>query len=167
MNREPRAAALTGLLSKETRMHDRKVGWLLALAVAGCGGSGEGLDQNGRPIGEGGDGGPLQPTLASIQRNVFTPACTGCHAGAGAPQGLRLDAANSATSLVGVASTEVPSLLRVAPGDPDASYLVRKLEGSATVGERMPLGGPFLDATTIGVIRQWIADGAATSEARR
>ena len=138
-----------------------------AVALSGCGGgSGEGLDASGRPIGEGGAATPLAPTLASLQQNVFTPACTGCHAGAGAPQGLRLDAGNSYAMLVGVPSVEVRSVLRVAPGNPDASYLVQKLEGSAAVGARMPLGGPFLDAATIAVVRQWIAAGAPQSAGR-
>jgi mono/diheme cytochrome c family protein len=133
----------------------------LAAATPGCGGSGEGLDANGRPIGEGGTGnGALAPTLASIQQNVFTPVCTACHSGGGAPQGLRLDAGVSATLLVGVPSNEVSSLLRVKPGDPDNSYLIRKLEGSGIAGARMPLGGPYLDAQTIAVIRQWISQGA-------
>src|SRR3954452_24907099 len=100
-----------------------------ALAIAGCAGSGEGLDGNGRPIGSGGPGGPLVATFDSIQENVFTPICTTCHAGGAAPQGLRLDSANSYDLLVGVASNEVPSLMRVSPGDPDHSYLVQKLEG--------------------------------------
>jgi len=74
--------------------------------------------------------------------------------------GLRLDDGNSYALLVGVASGEQGSVLRVAAGNPNNSYLIQKLEGTAAVGGRMPLGGPFLDATTIGVIRQWIADGA-------
>jgi hypothetical protein len=152
-------------------MHDRStIAWLICLAAtaaSGCGGSGEGLDTNGRPIGEGGAGdGALAPTLASIQQNVFTPVCTACHAGGGAAQGLRLDAGNSAASLLGVPSNEVPSMLRVAPGNPDASYLVQKLEGTAAVGARMPLGGPFLDPQTIGVIREWISQGAQQAQAQ-
>ena len=82
---------------------------LAAAALAGCGGGdGEGLDSNGRPIGSG-DGGqtPLSPDFASIQAHVFTPICTVCHAGGAAPQGLRLDAANSYALLFGVPSTEV------------------------------------------------------------
>jgi hypothetical protein len=134
----------------------------LATLLAACGGgSGEGLDSNGRPLSEGGGGsGALQPTFASIQANVFTPMCTGCHAGAAAPAGLRLDATSSYALLVGVASAGQPSMQRINPGNPDNSYLVRKLEGSAAVGARMPLGGPFLDDATIAVIRQWIAAGA-------
>jgi hypothetical protein len=138
--------------------------WLGAAGIvwlAGCGGgSGEGLDANGRPLAEGGGAVPLAPTWVSLQRNVFTPLCTGCHAGAAAPLGLRLDEANSYTMLVGVASVQVSGLLRVAPGNPQASYLLQKLEGNAAVGARMPLGGPFLDAPTLAAVRDWISAGA-------
>ena len=135
------------------------------VALAGCGGgSGEGLDSNGRPLAEGGGGGTLTATFASLQANVFTPRCTGCHAGAAAPQGLRLDAANSYALLVGVASNEVPSLKRIAAGNPDQSYLVQKIEGRAAVGERMPFGGPYLDDATIAVIRAWVAAGAPEAQ---
>ncbi len=134
---------------------------LLSLLLVGCAGSGEGLDANGRPLDEGGGGQvPLTPEFASIQANVFTPVCAPCHSGAGAPQGLRLDAAASYAALVGMPSSEVPGLLRVEPGDPDSSYLVQKLEGRASVGGRMPLNQPALPQATILVIRQWIQDGA-------
>lgn len=137
----------------------------LCLLLAGCAGSGEGLDASGRPLEEGGGEVPLTPEFASIQANVLTPVCAPCHSGAGAPQGLRLDAANSYAALVGVPSSEVPGLLRVEPGDPDSSYLVQKLEGRASVGARMPLGQPALPDATILVIRQWIQDGALQGSA--
>jgi methionine-rich copper-binding protein CopC len=134
----------------------------IALLAAGCGvGNGVGLDENGRPIGEGG-GGPLTATFSSIQDNVFTPNCaiSGCHSGATAPHGLRLDKGVSYSLLVNVPSDEVPSIDRVEPGDPDNSYIIQKLEGRASVGARMPFGGPYLSQDTIDVIRQWITDGA-------
>lgn len=135
---------------------------LLALcmtgALAGCAGDGEGLDENGRPEGE--SSGTLQPTFQSIQANVFTPVCTGCHAGAAAPLGLRLEEGASYALLVNAPSVEVPELRRVQPGNPNASYLIQKLEGTAARGGRMPLNQPALPAETIAVIRQWIADGA-------
>jgi methionine-rich copper-binding protein CopC len=144
--------------------HDRIVAAACAMAaswLAGCAGNGAGLDANGQPLVPGAPGnGPLTADFASIQAQVFTPICTTCHAGADAPHGLRLDAANSYSLLVGVASVEVPSLLRVKPGDPDSSYLIQKLEGIAAVGARMPFGGPYLSSGTIAVIRQWITDGA-------
>ena len=49
---------------------------------------------------------------------------------------------------------------RVEPADPDNSYLIQKLEGSASFGAQMPIGGP-LNQETIDVIRQWITDGAS------
>ncbi len=130
----------------------------LSIGLSGCAGNGEGLDETGRPM----DNGPLPlvPTFASIQQNVFTPICTTCHAGASAPLGLRLDEASSYAALVNAASVEVPVLRRVLPGDPDASYLIQKLEGRAAVGSTMPLGQAPLPAATIAVIRQWIAQGA-------
>ncbi len=136
----------------------------LALLASACAGSGEGLDANGRPIGEGGSGPPPGGNVdfATLQNTIFTPTCavSGCHAGAAAPLGLRLEAGLSYAMLVNVASVEVPTLLRVAPGDPDASYLVHKIEGRAAVGARMPLGGSPLPQTSIDDVRQWISQGA-------
>jgi hypothetical protein len=128
--------------------------------LAACGGSGEGLDENGRPIDGGGGSPTLTAEFESIQDNVFTPMCTTCHAGAAAPLGFRLDEGSSYAMLVNAPSTEVPSLRRVNPGNPDASYLIQKIEGRAAVGARMPLNQPPLPQQTIAIIRQWIANGA-------
>jgi hypothetical protein len=137
---------------------------LAALIIAACAGSGEGLDANGRPLAPGGSGTPpLSADFNSLQANIFTPICSVCHVGGGAPEGLRLDAADSFNLLVGVPSTEVPSLDRVKPGDPDSSYIIQKLENHAAVGAQMPLGGPYLSAATIAFIRQWITNGAQPS----
>ncbi|UCG71503.1 MAG: Ig-like domain-containing protein [Chromatiales bacterium] len=134
------------------------------LGLAACtAGSGDGLDENGRPLSEGGGNVPLGPNFDSIQANVFTPTCAvaGCHVGAAAPEGLDLSEYASYALLVTIASNQVPALLRVAPGDPDASYLIQKLEGTAAGGQRMPLSGPpFVPQSTTDVIRQWITDGA-------
>jgi hypothetical protein len=129
-----------------------------ALLLAGCtAGNGEGLDANGGVP-------PVTPPGASefqqIQDTIFTPICTNCHVGATAPQGLRLDAANSYALLVNVASNEVPGTLRVNPGNPDASYIVQKLQGNQAVGARMPFGGPYLSQAQIDLVRGWIAAGA-------
>lgn len=136
-----------------------------AALLAACAGSGEGLGANGLPATPGAaPAAPLTADFQSIQDNVFTAICVRCHSGAGAPQGLQLDAAHSYALLVGVASAEVPSLERVIPGDPDSSYLVLKLQGSSDiVGQRMPFGGPYLPQSTIDVIRQWITNGAPPS----
>lgn len=134
------------------------------LGLAGCtAGNGDGLDENGRPLGEGGGNIPLGPNFDSIQANVFTPTCavSGCHVGAAAPQGLNLSEGFSYALLVDIASNEVPGILRVEPGNPDNSYLIQKVEGTAAAGGRMPLNGPpYLPQSTIDVMRQWITDGA-------
>ncbi len=108
---------------------------VICVLLAACG-SGDGF------VGSGGASGPLAPNFDSIQANIFEPLCEHCHAGANAPAGLRLDAANSYALLVGIASVERSNILRVAPGDPNTSYLIQKLEGTAAIGERMPAGLP-------------------------
>jgi len=140
-------------------------GAAVVVCLAGCAGNGEGLNSNGVPIGAGGSGstggGTVTADFQSIQDNVFTPICTQCHQGAGAPEGLNLDATHSYSLLVGVPSQEVPSLDRVKPGDPDNSYIIIKLtNGPGIVGEQMPRGLPPLPQATIDAIRQWIANGA-------
>jgi hypothetical protein len=146
-------------------------GVALSMALlAACAGNGDGLDANGQPLVPGGGASlPLSADFESIQENIFTPICSVCHAGASAPEGLRLDAADSYNLLVGVPSTEVPSLDRVKPGDPTDSYIIQKLQGHAAVGAQMPDGcpttQPCLSATTIGFIQQWITNGAPPAAA--
>ena len=77
---------------------------------------------------------------------------------------MNLTAGNAFASLVNVASVEHPTLKRVSPGDPNNSYLIQKLEGTAGIaGARMPFGGPFLDQATIDEVATWISQGAANN----
>jgi hypothetical protein len=138
----------------------RGAGVMLLLALAACGGGGEDAPPpapaQAPPAG-------LQPTLASIQAIVFTPSCakSGCHTAVGAQAGLILDAGASWANMVNIVSSQNMLLTRVIPMNPDGSLLIQKLEGTATVGGRMPADGPpFLQQATIDVIRQWILDGA-------
>jgi methionine-rich copper-binding protein CopC len=149
---------------------DRYGSWaalMLLAGAAGCAGNGQGLDQNGQPISAGGStGGPVTADFQSIQDNVFTPICSKCHIGGGAPEGLQLDAAHSYNLLVGVPSAEQPSLLRVKPSDPDSSYMVHKIEGLPGItGGQMPLGETPLPQATIDAIRQWVTNGAPNAPA--
>jgi hypothetical protein len=54
--------------------------------------------------------------------------------------------------------------MRVVAGNPDASYLVMKLEGTHLAnggsGGQMPFGAPPLPPEQIAKVRQWIAEGA-------
>ena len=136
---------------------------IAGLALAACGGgSGEGLDANGRPLPAGPGPAALMPTLASIQDKVLSPNCafSGCHGGGTVQQGLRLDPGFSATNLINVASPRDANLIRVVPGNPNASFIIQKLEGTQRLGGRMPQFGPYLSQATIDVIRQWIQLGA-------
>jgi hypothetical protein len=113
----------------------------------------------------------LEPTFTSIQRDIFgardlagRQACTDCHSDVGrnASGGLVLLGGRAHAALVGSASTGKPGAIRVIPGDPDNSYIVKKLEGAPDiVGVRMPRGnGPFLTEGQMLVIRRWIQLGA-------
>jgi hypothetical protein len=105
----------------------------------------------------------IEPTLSSIQANIFDLSCavSGCHLGNSAPFGLDLSAGNARSNLVNVNSTQCDGLPRVTPGDPDDSCIIRKLEGGPGIrGQRMPLTGAPLPQEQIDLIRAWIADGA-------
>lgn len=113
----------------------------------------------------------LEPTFHAIQRDIFNArdlagrqACTDCHSdqGRNPSGGMSLLEGRSYDALVGRASTGKPGAVRVIPGDPDNSYIIKKLEGSPDiVGVRMPRGnGPFLTEGQILVIRRWIQLGA-------
>jgi mono/diheme cytochrome c family protein len=113
----------------------------------------------------------LTPTFSSIQRDIFAaadstgrPACSGCHTNAGGRTpsgGLNLAGDGAYDQLVNFASARKPGAIRVVAGDPDASYLVQKIEGvPGIVGVRMPLNGPYLSDGQIRIIRRWIETGA-------
>jgi hypothetical protein len=112
----------------------------------------------------------LEPTLTSIQRDIFAGtdssgrlACTGCHSdqGRNPSGGMVLLEGRAFQALVGVASSGKPGATRVIPGDPDNSYLIKKLEGAPDInGTRMPRGNVLLEPGQILVIRRWIQQGA-------
>ena len=106
--------------------------------------------------------GSFGPNFSEIQTNVFTPDCatSGCHAGGGASAGLNLQAGSSYAELVGIFSTQESAIQRVNPLNPDNSYLIHKLEGTAATGAQMPSSGTLLAQSTIDIIRQWITAGA-------
>ena len=111
----------------------------------------------------------LEPTFRSVQENIFEAGdssgrvpCTQCHNAVGSLfNGLNLTNAVAYSNLVNVSSRERPGTLRVAPGNPDASYLIHKVEGRpGIVGGRMPFNGPFLSDGQILVLKRWIELGA-------
>ena len=106
--------------------------------------------------------GGIEPTLASIQANVFTPICTECHfPGGPGPMPLTSEQV-SFDNLVSVQSLEIPLFMRVLPFDAENSYLVHKVEGRASIfGARMPIPPrPMLTQVQIDAIKDWINAGA-------
>jgi hypothetical protein len=124
-------------------------------------------------------------TLANDVIPIFNAAgCTAaaaCHAKGtttppvlgDVPPGMTTTPADVSANIVGVAAGEVPSMQLVAPGDPEHSYLMRKVESdnpgcglmctSSVAGgcaTRMPSALPPLSAMQQGVIRDWIKAGA-------
>jgi len=107
--------------------------------------------------------GPVPYTFTEIQTQIFTMSCalSGCHTGPSPQAGMNLSAGVAYAQIVGVASSEVPSLQRINPGNPSQSYMIQKLEGAPGIqGARMPFGGPFLPQATIDRIRAWVDAGA-------
>jgi hypothetical protein len=113
----------------------------------------------------------LEPTFASIQRDIFEStdssgrqACTACHTSTGRNPagGLNLNHDTAYEQLVNAPVRGKAGAVRVVAGDPDNSYLIHKLEGSADIaGRRMPLNGPpFLTDGQVLIIRRWITIGA-------
>lgn len=100
-------------------------------------------------------------TFDEVQSQIFDTSCalSGCH---GNFQFPLLVSGLSFANIVNVSSRQSPTLDLVEPGDPDNSYLVRKVEGNGT-GSRMPLGGA-LSASQIQLLRDWIADGASSGQ---
>jgi hypothetical protein len=110
----------------------------------------------------------LVPTFNSIEQEIFQTtdtagrtACANCHTGRIPNVSINFSSGVDAYALlVNVPSRQRPDLMLVAPGNPEASYLIHKLEGRSTiVGLRMP-GPPFLTDRQIRVIRRWIENGA-------
>ena len=125
--------------------------WAMLFVMAGC--------EHADPL----DPNRIEPTLSSIQLNIFNLNCalSGCHAGPSPQLGLDLSAGRARATTVNVQSVENAALFRIAPGDPDNSYLVWKIEGRPEIsGARMPRGRAPLPQAQIDAIRQWIADGA-------
>ncbi|MBI2503998.1 MAG: hypothetical protein HYW07_12300 [Candidatus Latescibacteria bacterium] len=137
---------------------------ILALALLGCSGDGTTLGPDGvPPTGEAPpDTTPTTPTLAQLSREIFTPNCafSGCHSGAGAAAGMSLAADRIAGQIIGVVSP-TSGMKRVDPGNPEGSYLLKKLRGDTGIsGGQMPLGDAPLSAAQIALVRAWIAAGA-------
>ena len=151
--------------------------WLALLAV-GCGSKAEApqtCDGGCRP--DAGDAlcpAGLQPTFSDINARFFQVGCLqtgGCHTSAGAAGQLVLETGgyanlvNQRAANLGSTESNPPTLYRVLPNMPDASFVVIKLGLKATAdpayGHGMPYPAPGSTCqATVDTIRQWISAGA-------
>jgi hypothetical protein len=129
---------------------------LLALAAAGCGT----VKSPTEPLPS--EGGPAF-TFSRIQAEIFTPTCAkaGCHAASAASGGMVLEAGRAYAEIVNHPSTET-SLDRIEPGDPERSYMIKKLRGDPDItGSQMPFDNPgSLTREQLDGIIGWIRAGA-------
>jgi len=101
-------------------------------------------------------------------------ACHGSHTAAG-NHGLFLaatgaDGMTAVKTALAAGSQELPSMKFVAPGDPDNSFVLHKLDGnlcgleaqcvSGSCGVSMPQGNDLLPQASRDTVRRWIAQGA-------
>ncbi len=106
---------------------------------------------------------PVSEGPATFERvqGLFDVSCasSGCHGGQEWSAWPDLRAGMAYDNIVGVESTRGIPL--VAPGQPDSSYLYLKLLPDAAIsGDRMPLGGPYLEPSTLETVYMWIERGA-------
>lgn len=140
----------------------RRASWIVvaSLVAVGCGqGSLEKSPEQAR----------AQPAAAAstgafgaIESDIFRAKCTqssGCHAGDTPAGSLDLSVGAAHGNLVGIKASRRPERLRVAPGDPENSYLLNRLVAGGD-SPPMPLGGERLSAAEVETIRGWIRDGA-------
>ncbi len=104
------------------------------------------------------------PSYSADVQPIFTANCLECHSGPDAERDQDLSEGVSYDMIVNVPAVELETMDRIEPGDVENSYLIDKLKGThrdvGGSGARMPQGGPFLDAATIGIIEAWVEAGA-------
>jgi hypothetical protein len=104
------------------------------------------------------------PSYAAHIQPIWTANCSAefCHGGRFLGANLSLRPGGVRQNLINVPAQACGPLVRVLPGDPERSVLVRKITGTSC-GQRMPLDTPgFFDANPglLARITSWILSGA-------
>lgn len=135
----------------------RKAYVLAALLLAACGDVKSPTEPSGDPEGP-------AFTFAQIQVQVFTPTCAkaGCHTAAAASGELVLEAGQAYSQIVNRPAVGNSALDRIEPGNPERSYLIKKLRGDPDItGARMPPDSPgSLTQEQMDGIVAWVLAGA-------
>ena len=103
------------------------------------------------------------PTLAEVSSTVLVPLCGDCHVSQTLGN-LWLEPNAALRDRLLASALQAAPMPLVTPGDLQASYLWRKVEGShltaGGLGEAMPLGRAALTESQMDLLRRWIAGGA-------
>lgn len=97
-------------------------------------------------------------TAEALRTSVFARDCSSsaCHGGSDPAGSLDLALPGWETKVIGAAASECGGQVLVVPGDPEGSYLFRKLvDAKPACGSRMPKGSTPDDAQ-VACVRAWI-----------
>jgi len=105
--------------------------------------------------------------LAAVEIFVSTCAKVGCHIGPNPQMGMELTRENFYASIVNEPSAENPNLKRVNPGNPELSYMIKKLKGATDIiGLKMPMTGEISEEQ-IATIENWIRSIKEVDQSRK
>jgi hypothetical protein len=129
--------------------------------ILNCGGCGKACAVGERCISGACIGCGPTVSFASQVQPIFNGSCTSnCHGGNRPAGGLSLASGAAYAELINVTSS-CKGRKQVAPGSPDASYIINKLTGvDMCAGSVMPKMGGELSPAQIDLIRGWICQGA-------
>jgi len=99
-----------------------------------------------------------QSDLQQKAGNIIKQNCSvaGCHTGKDPQMGLNMEPGKFPGTVIDVPSTEKPSLKIIDSRNPEKSYLLMKIKGSAEiVGNQMPLSRTPLPSESIQTIEDW------------
>lgn len=109
----------------------------------------------------------VRPIFGSEEDNgggiFFDGKCVFCHYEGSSNPGLNLNEPFGPNGLVNVPTTYRGSSIRVVPGNPEESFLMRKVratEADPVIGAPMPYSFDELSPRQIDTVRQWIVEGA-------
>jgi mono/diheme cytochrome c family protein len=87
---------------------------------------------------------------------IIKKRCSGCHWGQSPSKGLNLEP-GKIQAVIDAPSKELPALKIIDTADPEASYLLKKVQGGSGIkGGRMPRFGKKLPAADIEILKAWI-----------
>lgn len=103
-------------------------------------------------------------TFAQVQARIFTPNCAKaeCHAASAASGEMVLETGRAYGEIVNRPAAGNSSFDRIEPGDPERSYMIKKLRGDPDItGDQMPLDAPgSLTQEQMDGLIGWILAGA-------